>query len=233
MRKLTELTENKREKADTDPREDNEMTNSPTKKLFKWGAGLMLVTAVFVLPLMFFTGCSNTPTDPQIDSVSFWDQPFTQADQASAFTGSVTSGTSLQTGGGVNVASVTAKDVTAATGDTIAFAVAGRAGRFVVPAFAIPNDTNITVEPTTVTDRDGTKVLLEFGPDGLHFSTSATLSIDTRSIGWDGRSKIILWWLNPATSGWEVQQVGVVSSDGLSVSFSVDHFSMYGIGKKM
>ena len=81
--------------------------------------------------------------------------------------------------------------------------------------------------------RDGTKVLVEFGPDGLTFATSSTLTLDVQAVDWDGVSKILIWWLNPATNKWELEGVGQLSRDRTTVTFNVDHFSMYGIGKKL
>ena len=205
------------------------MTNATTKKLFKWGTGLTLMAVLFVLPLMMFTGCSTSPTQSSIDEPSFWDQPFTEPEQIALF-GTVNSGSTANAGATASATQVV-EPISATTGGVIAFQVNGYDATFSVPPAAIPSDTNIAVDPAVRRDRSGTMALFEFGPTGLTFSSSATLSVDEDVLGGHAGNEVNLYWLNPLNLRWVLQEQAHPDTNGV-VSFRIDHFSMYGIGRK-
>ncbi|MBD3258936.1 hypothetical protein GF377_10920 [candidate division GN15 bacterium] len=196
------------------------------KSKLKWGTGLMLVTAVFALPLMLFTGCSNNPANSTADMGSFWDQPYDPVERA-PFSGTNT----LLNNGGTTVNAVFDDRVSALTGGDVLFDANGEDAKFSVAPGSIPSDTTISVEPKVEKYLGDTFLTLDFGPDGLQFSSSATLTVDARAVNWDGRSRVALYWLNPLTNKWVYQTSVLPDKDG-DLVYDIDHFSMYGIGKR-
>lgn len=198
--------------------------NSFPKRLLTWSTSLLLVALVISAPVMLFTGCSNNPTAPVTESTSFWDQPYSAPDMA-AFGGGVVGGLVYEVELDASVV------IPADSGGVVEFEANGYDASFSVPPDAIVYDTTITVEAKVENHRSGTMLILDFGPDGLQFKESATLEVDARSFDWDGSSKVAMYWLNPLTGRWVLQEVVDVDSAG-NVRFGIDHFSMYGIGGK-
>ncbi len=64
----------------------------------------------------------------------------------------------------------------------------------------------------------------EFGPHGLEFNKSTTLSL---VLPYPDGKLVSLRWFNPERNQWELQETKPVRSG--KVEFSVNHFSKYGI----
>ena len=65
----------------------------------------------------------------------------------------------------------------------------------------------------------------DFGPDGLVFAEDCTLLLDTRL---PEGTVLNLYWFNPDTGEWEVEQRGEADQKGI-VKFQIHHFSKYAI----
>ncbi len=102
----------------------------------------------------------------------------------------------------------------------------------IVPAGAVDHD--VFIEVRTTFTRANRKLgenffEFEFSPDGQQFTTPATLVIQARALSRmlpDG-GLIKLYWYNPATGEWEIEQSARVE-DG-RVAFSISHFSKFGV----
>lgn len=92
-----------------------------------------------------------------------------------------------------------------------------------VPSGALDERTAISMR---VEDLGGRKsaALFDFGPDGLVFEKPSTLFFDVRDP--NGTVKTLTWW-DPVAEKWVVQGTARVR-DG-RVTFSLNHFSKYGI----
>ncbi len=125
-----------------------------------------------------------------------------------------------------------AERVDAEAGGAVEFRVSGKANQFIVPPGSIPVDTTITVkvvglEANVLSLFSARIVILDFGPDGLHFSPNATLRFDASVLGKSKRT-VNLFWLNPLDNKWESQGEYKIDPDG-KVNIPIHHFSKYGI----
>lgn len=125
-----------------------------------------------------------------------------------------------------------AERIDAESGGAVDFRVSGKNQQFVVAPGSIPADTTITVkvaalEANALRLLNARIVILDFGPDGLQFSPSATLRFDASVLG-NSKRTINLFWLNPLDNTWESQGEYKVDADG-KVNIPIHHFSKYGI----
>jgi hypothetical protein len=91
-----------------------------------------------------------------------------------------------------------------------------------IPAGALPADTTITLKlPTDALL--GKRVMAEFEPHGIQFSTPATLSFPLTGVVLNGGAIGVARWENGA---WN-EIGGTVSTDGTILSATTPHFSMY------
>ncbi len=70
----------------------------------------------------------------------------------------------------------------------------------------------------------GPVFVYDFGPDGLQFAKPCELKV----YGFTPNTTVQMFWLNPATNLWELQQQVKALAHG-EVKFVVTHFSKYGI----
>lgn len=93
-----------------------------------------------------------------------------------------------------------------------------------IPPGAVRVPVLVTALAVQVATPFGSVTLYDFGPNGLRFQAPARLTLEVNVP--DG-SQLSLSWYNPVTKRWEVQESGVVRNG--RISFSVRHFSKYGI----
>ncbi len=125
-----------------------------------------------------------------------------------------------------------AERVDAESGGAVDFRVSGKEQQFIVAPGSIPADTTITVkivalEANALRLLNARIVILDFSPDGLHFSPNATLRFDASVLG-KSRRTVNLFWLNPLDNKWESQGEYKIDPDG-KVNIPIHHFSKYGI----
>lgn len=72
----------------------------------------------------------------------------------------------------------------------------------------------------------GPVFLYDFGPDGLLFAKACEFKV----YGFTPNTTVNMYWLNPATNVWELQQQVKALAHG-EVKFVVTHFSKYGISR--
>ena len=90
-----------------------------------------------------------------------------------------------------------------------------------IPAGALPNDTTVTIDLPT-DNVLGKRVLAEFGPHGIQFSTPVTLTFPLTGVNWLGTIGVARW----ENGGW-TWLGGTVSLDGLKLTGQTPHFSTY------
>jgi hypothetical protein len=72
-------------------------------------------------------------------------------------------------------------------------------------------------------------LFFNFGPDGLVFSKDARVEFRAEVIGAEDGEVVRLFWLNPKTGLWEVEQEVMVENEMVELEFYVSHFSRYAI----
>ncbi len=175
------------------------------------GVGLAIIIA----------GCSDNDlvfnSSPDVDQISFFDQPFYEdalakrADIADVEVTSVES--SLQAVLGGVIALEQDEDIEA----------------FVVLPGSFPADTTFTIEVSKIVTADGESlVIYEFGPDGLQFSRPAVLRLNVAELFGKNAKSMELYWLNEETNLWESQ--GVFQADEQQIACApINHFTKYGL----
>jgi len=88
------------------------------------------------------------------------------------------------------------------------------------------NNACITVEASYGEIEDSNALILEFGPDGLVFSTAAELHFNMGSINPAARAARLLYY-NPDSQLWQLQATESVVNG--YVTFEIYHFSKYAI----
>ena len=92
-----------------------------------------------------------------------------------------------------------------------------------IPAGALPNDTVVTIDLPLDLGLSR-RVMAEFGPHGIQFSTPVTLTFPLSGVNLSGVTGLeVARWENGAWTGLG----GSVSSDGLRLSGTTPHFSTY------
>lgn len=109
-------------------------------------------------------------------------------------------------------------------GGLLTLVLGDKTATFAVPAGALDENALIVMKAVQAPTPMGQATVFDFGPDGLEFSSPATLSLETaRAEG----SVLRLYWWDIRAGRWELQESCVVRNG--SVHFSVHHFSKYGI----
>ncbi len=96
--------------------------------------------------------------------------------------------------------------------------------KLIVPSGAVDEAVNIEMSVRQVEVNGRYITEYEFGPHGLEFNKATTLSL---SLPYADGTIVSLRWFNPDTNQWELQQRQRVWNG--KVSFSIYHFSKYGI----
>ncbi len=116
-------------------------------------------------------------------------------------------------------------------GGTIYLELGAVSSVFDVPPGAVCEDAaagcfeHITAKAVFIMTPYGSVVFYNFGPDGLVFAEDCTLLLDTRL---PEGAVLHLFWFNPDTGAWEVEQRGEADKKGI-VEFEINHFSKYAI----
>ena len=116
-------------------------------------------------------------------------------------------------------------------GGTLVVGTTGNLHELVVAPLSLTVDTVITVEVTKIDtkNREQCQVIYDFQPDGLVFSTPATLRVNVARVLGKKATCANLYYLNENTGRWEFQ--GTYCADPLTgfAEMPVPHFSKWGI----
>lgn len=199
--------------------------------------GLLYIGGAFVAALLactfFLAGCGHDLTNPVAPEINGgadnnhglralqsvldnYGDPFAK-DTASLKTGALAKSFKLKLDG--DSATI------GANGGTLELQMRGFKSKLSIPKKALSTDVTITVEGFLVSTPDWDVLLYDFGPDGLVFNLPAALEVDAGQLK-DG-TILHLYWLNPASDVWELQEEVVVK--GHKIKFDIHHFSKYGI----
>jgi hypothetical protein len=97
--------------------------------------------------------------------------------------------------------------------------------RFAVPARALTEAVRISAVGALFHTPWGDIAMYDFSPDGLKFIRPATLTL---SNVYSPGELAKLYWFNPRTGRWQLEQVGRPDRNG-NVTFLIFHFSKYAI----
>jgi hypothetical protein len=73
--------------------------------------------------------------------------------------------------------------------------------------------------------------MLEFAPDGVVFNKPAELKVEVRDVDKEDSGVLRLYWYNPGTGLWEVEQEVVITGNKKKAKFDIYHFSRYAISR--
>lgn len=119
--------------------------------------------------------------------------------------------------------------IDADTGGEIEFACAGGNHKFVVGANSIPAICVVEITAWVKQNKNKGVFRLNFGPKRLQFDPPAELLVDAGRM-WDDVNNLKLYWYDPETKRWELQETVVAGADGKAL-FHVKHFSKYAISR--
>jgi hypothetical protein len=104
---------------------------------------------------------------------------------------------------------------------------------FIVPSGALSEEVRISVAAAVFEYWQDGKVAKGMGfvfkPDGLVFSEPAQIELQASVLGAEKGEVLRLFWYNPATGLWELEQEVKVEDAQVELEFEVDHFSRYAI----
>jgi hypothetical protein len=105
--------------------------------------------------------------------------------------------------------------------------------QFRVPPQVLEDSIYITVKTSLLSrisnGKKQKRLEFEFSPDGLVFSKPANIKFHSKLLGGDKGDFLVLYWQNPLTGLWEVQQTVKVKNTVTQVNFEIYHFSHYAI----
>ena len=195
----------------------------------KWTILSLLLAAIVVASLVLFTGCTQKPIgsiDPELDDSIFFNLTYDDSGSVESFIVSKSdSGDSSYSE--VYEAYYDTGVVIAVSGGSVI--ISGGSYEFEVPSASISENTVISVSFVSFAYNGNNITLCEFSPDGLQFDPSATLRFYAGGLNSPSKS-FNLYWLNPVTKRWETQESKSPDVNGL-VSFSISHFSKYGVSE--
>lgn len=183
---------------------------------------------VMVVAMGLFSGCGDQPLAPTGAS----DDPVVVNN-----TGKGTDGTAIN-GGSVDPAGVirdvvrglliaverSTSKIVGVLGGTLGVTLPSGEARFTIPPNALVRLVRIDMDVTQLKSQGRFFTCFDFGPDGLVFNQPSLLTL---SLPYPEGTSVSLYWLNPATGQWEVQEVKTVRAG--KVQFLIHHFSKYGI----
>ena len=73
--------------------------------------------------------------------------------------------------------------------------------------------------------------MLDFAPDGVVFDEPAELKVEVRDLDKDDSGVLRLYWYNPSTGLWEVEQEVEITGQKKKAKFDINHFSRYAISR--
>lgn len=183
--------------------------------LIRWRSMTLLLLAAFLLAPFWFSGCSDNPADVTSadGETSFFDLPFDELEFAKG-------GKSY-----VDVYSAQAL-ISAEDGGTISVGKNQQVFHFEVLPNTIRQDTVIAVTVYVVEDSEASSVIIfEFAPDGLTFSTPATLTMDADELA--NRTLEEVDWYYLRGNKWIYQATFEADVNDKFV-IPVEHFSRWG-----
>ncbi len=195
----------------------------------KWTILGLILTAIMVASLVLFAGCTQEPIssiDPGLDDSIFFNLTYDDSGSVESFIASKSDSGDSSFSEVYEVYNDTGVVIAVSGGSVI---LSGGSYEFEVPAGSISENKVISVSFVTFAYNGNIITLCDFSPDGLQFDPSATLRFyagGTNSLS----SFLKLYWLNPATNRWEIQESKLPDVNGL-VSFSISHFSKYGVSE--
>ena len=191
----------------------------------RWGLLVSLVAVFALISGLCLPGCSENPnssleTNLSQDETSFFDEPFDEVSFAKKVEDP-----------NVDVEVLFGEELcTVLDGGTLVVGTAGNYHELVIEPDALLADTVIRVEITKVDDRnENVQLVYEFWPDGLVFSTPATLRLNVAKVLGKRATCVDFYYLNENAGLWEFQ--GTYCADPLTgiADIPVEHFSRWGI----
>jgi len=110
-------------------------------------------------------------------------------------------------------------------GGTIEMSLGSESSTLYVPSGALKEPVEIGAEAVLLVSGRDVLRLFDFSPDGLIFLRPAVLTLDTDL---PPNTVLKLYYLNPNTGRWQLEQAAVTNGDGV-VIFNIKHFSKYAI----
>ena len=195
----------------------------------KWTIFSLLLAAIMVASLVLFTGCTQEPIgsiDPGLDDNIFFNLTYDDSGSVESFITSKSDSGDSSFSEVYEVYNDTGVVIAVSGGSVI---LSGGSYEFEVPFASISLNEMISVSFVSFAYNGTNITLCDFSPDGLQFNPSATLRYYVG--GANTLSKFFkLYWLNPATNRWELQESNTPDVNGF-VSFSISHFSKYGVSE--
>lgn len=196
------------------------MLTAKKTPLFRLGLATLTLGVLAVLAAGCSQNAPNAPTDPDLDGLKaiahvegeYGPDPLTAGAQdgpAKIVTVSVESG----------------EAVIGPEGGVINLGLGSAASQFVVPHHALTEDVLIRVLAGKFPTPQCEVYLFDFSPDGLKFIRPATLTLHD---DFQQGKLAKLYWFNPQTGLWQLQQVGKPDKKG-NITFQIFHFSKYAI----
>jgi hypothetical protein len=193
------------------------------------------ILAGVAVSVLLMAGCSDNPLAPVVsgsgsDAIQFVESHYGSDPLEALKDSTQTPDGSLAKGGNWCLASASDTAYVGEAGGTICLNFCGSSSVLKIPPKAVCSDDDdcvvmITARATHFTTPYGPLFLYDFGPDGLTFAKPCELEVNA---GFPPGKIVSLFWLNPATHAWELQQQVKVLNHG-EVKFTVTHFSKYGI----
>jgi len=198
-------------------------------KVYRWAILSLFLTAIMVASLVSFTGCTQEPfgsIDPGLDDSIFFNLTYDDSGSVESFIASKSDSGDSSFSEVYEVYNDTGVVIAVSGGSMI---LSGGNYEFEVPAASISKNEMISVSFVSFAYNGINITLCDFSPDGLQFDPSATLRY---YVGGTNSLSIVfkLYWLNPATNRWELQESKTRDVNGF-VSFSISHFSKYGVSE--
>lgn len=190
----------------------------------RWFVGATFLVA-FAASVLLLSGCGDSPISPVIGDDSVGALQHVEQNHG-ALLAQDSNGASPKLLGNLlrNVFYALESLLIGNDGGLLSLELGDKTATFSVPAGALDENALIVMKAVQAPTPMGEATVFDFGPDGLAFSSPATLSLETtRAEG----SVLRLYWWNDSVGRWELQESCVVSHG--SVHFSVHHFSKYGI----
>ncbi len=197
---------------------------SNMNRLGRWFVGATFLAA-FAASILLLSGCGDTPMSPTGGEQALGALQYFDSHHGDLLTNDTTAAAGKLLGGLIrNVLYALDYLLVGDDGGLLSVELGTNTATFEIPVEALNRSTLIVMNAVQTPTPWGEVTVFDFGPDGLVFEKPATLSLETsRANG----SELRLFWWNESTQRWDLQESCVVR-DG-RVSFSIHHFSKYGI----
>lgn len=194
-------------------------SNENWNRVGRWFIGMTFVAA-FAASVFLLSGCGETPMSQVVPDAGLEALEHVDHTYGDVF--------AEDPGASAKLLSNLLRDVdlllTGEDGGLLSVDLGSKKATLDIPAGAVNEPVLIVMDAVQVPGLFGETTLFDFGPDGLVFSSPATLTLETNK---SNGSALRLYWWNPDGLRWELQESATVG-DG-KVSFTIHHFSKYGI----